>query len=382
MHPHTIRIAQAAAALLAFGTVAFQKLEGLSPVDSFYLSGITLTTVGYGDYFPKSNEGKAFMMAFSILGVGLFGSVVTLVAEWRDRMPGTHAGGFVGMLVTLGITCGVGVLVHTGVDGFDDVCGSGGKPLSTFDALYFSIVSATTVGYGDICPESDSAKIASVFFAFFSLGAMAVVCDEFKDFINEQLIAVGVDSPATRIFLAASGLMATGTALFQKYEGLSSVDAFYTTGITLTSVGYGDFSPSTDEGKIMMVTLTMFGLGIFGGVVEEVGKWRDSLPMQQGTQGMITTLVVTCAAGVAIFSNIPMTTGGVPLSPMDAAYFTVVTATTVGYGDICPETDQAKLVTIFFAFASLGAMGFVCDVTKDMITGEQSGLVATKAKKA
>lgn len=39
---------------------------------------------------------------------------------------------------------------------------------------------------------------------------------------------------------------------------------------------------------------------------------------------------------------------------LDSLYFTVVTATTVGYGDLTPETDAGKIFTIFFAFSGIG----------------------------
>ena len=35
-------------------------------------------------------------------------------------------------------------------------------------------------------------------------------------------------------------------------------------------------------------------------------------------------------------------------------YFTVVTVTTVGYGDFAPSTDIGKIFTIFFSFFGIG----------------------------
>jgi len=39
---------------------------------------------------------------------------------------------------------------------------------------------------------------------------------------------------------------------------------------------------------------------------------------------------------------------------LDSVYFTVVTATTIGYGDIAPKTDTGKIFTIFFTFVGIG----------------------------
>jgi len=39
---------------------------------------------------------------------------------------------------------------------------------------------------------------------------------------------------------------------------------------------------------------------------------------------------------------------------IDALYFTVITLTTIGYGDLNPTTPGSKIFTIFFIFVGLG----------------------------
>ena len=39
---------------------------------------------------------------------------------------------------------------------------------------------------------------------------------------------------------------------------------------------------------------------------------------------------------------------------LDAVYFSVITLTTVGYGDITPQTDAGKLFTIIYIITGIG----------------------------
>lgn len=39
---------------------------------------------------------------------------------------------------------------------------------------------------------------------------------------------------------------------------------------------------------------------------------------------------------------------------LDAFYFSSITLTTVGYGDLTPQTDAGKLFTVFYIFTGIG----------------------------
>ena len=41
---------------------------------------------------------------------------------------------------------------------------------------------------------------------------------------------------------------------------------------------------------------------------------------------------------------------------VDALYFSVVTATTVGFGDLSPTTDASKLFTVLYIFSSIAVI--------------------------
>jgi len=65
--------------IIAFGSSVYHYLEGWSWIDSVYFSIITLTTIGYGDFSPQTDEGKVFTMFYIIIGVGIILSFVNTV---------------------------------------------------------------------------------------------------------------------------------------------------------------------------------------------------------------------------------------------------------------------------------------------------------------
>ena len=78
-----------AAGLIVGGAAFYRAVEGLSWIDSFYFTVVTLTTVGYGDISPTTTLGKVFTTVYLLIGVGVIVSLVTVTArnmlETRDE---------------------------------------------------------------------------------------------------------------------------------------------------------------------------------------------------------------------------------------------------------------------------------------------------------
>src|SRR6188768_1790461 len=62
----------------AGGTIGYVLIEDWSPWDAFYMTVITVTTVGYGEVHPMSQVGRAFTVVVLLTGVGAFFYAFTL----------------------------------------------------------------------------------------------------------------------------------------------------------------------------------------------------------------------------------------------------------------------------------------------------------------
>ena len=74
-----------------------------------------------------------------------------------------------------------------------------------------------------------------------------------------------------RQLLWVSGLiLIIGTLSYHYIEGWSWVDAAYFSVITLTTIGYGDFSPQTTFGKIFTIFYILIGVGVVLGFINTI----------------------------------------------------------------------------------------------------------------
>jgi voltage-gated potassium channel len=90
---------------------------------------------------------------------------------------------------------------------------------------------------------------------------------------------------------------------------------------------------------------------------------------------LTTSVVIVLAVGTSFYAVFE------DWGVLDSLYFSVVALTTVGFGDVAPETALAKAFTILYIFVGLGLlMTFVTTIVQrshlwarfDVATGEES----------
>ncbi|XP_027333684.1 two-pore potassium channel 1-like [Abrus precatorius] len=144
------------------------------------------------------------------------------------------------------------------------------------DAIYFCVVTMTTVGYGDLVPNSPLAKLLACIYVFTGMALVGLILSKATDYIVEkqEIFLVKAmyrgekfgpeelskeaetNKVKYKFMLAASTflvLMVVGTIFLYFIENLDFVDALYCVCSTVTTLGYGDKSFSTIVGRTFAV---------------------------------------------------------------------------------------------------------------------------------
>lgn len=229
----------------------------------------------------------------------------------------------------------------------------------------------------------------------------AVTMEEFRD-TNSALIALS--------FLVAYFI--AGVAFYYKNSGWTLIQTLYFVVMTLTSVGYGDFAPTGEGNRLFTCFYIIFGIGLLGTALGEVfstlletketptveetpaGRFiawitgddrrkdlKKKIDMdlnenqlaessdpemilfgKEDAMGSLRAQISTVAQTIVI-GSIAFRYLEPDISSIDAVYYSIVTVSTVGYGDYVPQTETAELFVAVYSLIgtvvltrSLGAL--------------------------
>ncbi len=81
-------------------------------------------------------------------------------------------------------------------------------------------------------------------------------------FFIKTIISFLEDDEYRDLLITTIIILITGTIFYHYIEGWSYIDAMYFSIVTLTTIGFGDFTPQTDAGKIFTIFYIIAGIGI------------------------------------------------------------------------------------------------------------------------
>lgn len=116
------------------------------------------------------------------------------------------------------------------------------------------------------------------------MGEIAPVRSSTDDFLSihtepmirpvKAIISFFNDKAYRNLTLSMMAVLLNGTVIYHYLEDWRWFDAFYFSVITLSTVGYGDFSPQTDAGKLFTIVYIFTGIGIIFGYINLFYKRR------------------------------------------------------------------------------------------------------------
>jgi FtsH-binding integral membrane protein len=109
--------------------------------------------------------------------------------------------------------------------------------------------------------------------------------------------------------------------------------------------------------------------------IEALEKEHKSLQRQTGTMALIALAVLI--VGAVFFHHAEH------WKWLDAFYFCTITLTTVGYGDLVPTTDAAKLFDMFYVLVGIGIIASFANIlVKSAIVRRQLKVAKKRHRKA
>ena len=128
------------------------------------------------------------------------------------------------------------------------------------------------VGFGDICPSDKLATGGKVFIMAMSFIGLGMICGP---------VMILASSWSTKVPGGLLGLttltVAIGVAIFTYMEEMTETDAAYMSFITGTTIGYGDVTPHSDVGKILVALYAILVINVMGGLLQPARRVLESL---------------------------------------------------------------------------------------------------------
>ena len=239
------------------------------------------------------------------------------------------------------------------------------------DAMYFAVVTCTTVGYGDLVPDSFGGRIFTCIFALSGVCFLGIALGVLGNRVVEaQEAAVEQTSAAAKKRLLTL-FSSTITNNKNKYTSSSSLVSVSSSSSNPIGSSQNNDEEEDEEERIAEE-------------MQEEKERQNRNPFWRLLWHFLLIMMLLTVFAFAMDQDSGDDTGlggnttnnGRRQSDLlDALYFTIVTATTVGYGDYCPVTQRGRLMAIVFIPLAVGAMGHFLSSVANAIMERRVSLV-------
>jgi len=173
------------------------------------------------------------------------------------------------------------------------------------------------------------------------------------------------------------GLDVSGTGIVSCSDSWSFMNALYFCFTIGTTIGYGDISPKTSNGKLLFIFYVIPGICLCGAFIAELSKLMFAR-LKRGKARfarffnthhvwiywMTNSLLLFCICWLVPASIVYAITD---FTFFDSCYFSMVTFTTVGFGDLTITGYNLKFVIVAFSYFGLAWIGIVTSLVMEKI---------------
>ena len=232
-------------------------------------------------------------------------------------------------------------------DGGTNTGGTAGKSPSSFfwsiiDSLYFSVVTFTTVGYGDITPTTNIGKIVTLLFGLVGISLLGIAIGTIgHSFMERQNQMMNVANEDLHILMKKIDQLAIKLQHRSKKKN-------NTTKEKIESYDQGqekELSPSPP----LLVSSTTPSQSLFQQILSSL--------FQIST---ISTLALLLLGGI-LMGRIE------DWSYVDSIYYSIITSCTLGYGDYYPKTHVGKLYAIIYIPVAVAITGEILSIVANTV---------------
>ena len=202
-------------------------------IDTTYFVFITILTIGYGDVFPTTDEGKSYVIVFILVGACLGSVILGYVAEW---------------------------VLATQERVLEAVARRRARMMSADVSKIRDRLRDPTRRSVGAAERGESAKTAN-------------------DDVSRETSSPDADAsaeahnlPVMKALFTVLFFTTVGALSMMAIESLSFTDAFYWAVVTVTTVGYGDVAPRTDAGKLFVCFFATFAVGTVGWAISTIAE--------------------------------------------------------------------------------------------------------------
>jgi voltage-gated potassium channel len=105
--------------------------------------------------------------------------------------------------------------------------------------------------------------------------------------LSRALVAVWRDPETKALPVVAGALVLTGTLFYWRFEDWTIIESLYFCIVTLTTVGYGDFAPTSTGTQIFTIVYILTGFGVLVALLTSVAQEYLKLKSEGGGKGRV-----------------------------------------------------------------------------------------------